>query len=153
MGLASFHRCRREGFQKSNTMTSLHSGYPKTRSKNAQVVSRCQRDPQMTKKNRGKQFKTREKQNKLESYLNPEKSGRVDPQILFPFSFSPRISSLLQPLKSLSFLCFSLLAISPPLSSFRFSFSSFFFGFSRKPLCCLLHQPHFSAQANLPSAA
>ena len=75
LGLASFHRCRWEGFQKSNAMTSLHSGNAKTRSKNAQVVTRYQRDPQMTKKNRGKQFKTGEKQNKLESYLNPEKSG------------------------------------------------------------------------------
>lgn len=56
LGLASFHRCRWEGFQKSNAMTSLHSGYPKTRSKNAQVVSRYQRDPQMTKKK--KQRKT-----------------------------------------------------------------------------------------------
>ena len=41
------------------------------------------------KKNRGKQFKTGEKQNKLESYLNPEKSRWVDPQILFLSRFPP----------------------------------------------------------------
>ena len=124
LGLASFHRCRWEGFQKSNEMTSLHSGYPKTRSKNAQVVSRYQRDPQITK-NRGKQFKTGEKQNRLESYLNPEKSGWVDPRIFFflvlPFAIlfsSPKKnpdSSCFAPPLSFLFLCVSIFPSKPPL--------------------------------------
>ena len=97
--------------------------------KQAQVVSRYQRDPQMTKKNRGKQFKTGEKQNKLESYLNPEKSGWVDPQIFFSFSFFPPDIFLLAASPRLPSRPSSLKLSSSPLffPPFSFFLSSYFY--------------------------
>ena len=68
LGLAPCHRCQREGFgwnkkkkhglqKKNKWVMNLHSEHSKTKNKNARVVFKCQRNPQMTR-NRGEQFKT-----------------------------------------------------------------------------------------------
>ena len=43
--------------KKTNAVMNLHSKHSKTKNKNAQVVFKCQRNPQMTR-NKGEQFKT-----------------------------------------------------------------------------------------------